>query len=57
MNGDEYNASERAGTMSLGSFSQTTGYQQRKSPAALCPRAVAYLEQTGLMYRGAEVLG
>ncbi len=56
-NGDTYNDGENAGSEQIGSFSRTVGYQQRKSPAALCPRARAYLEQTGLMFRGVEVLG
>lgn len=54
-NGDEYNSSVAGGSVSVGSYSESAGSGQR-SPAALCPRAMAYLEQTGLMFRGAEVL-
>jgi len=50
-NGDPYNEPESAGSEQIGSFQRSTGYQQRKSPAALCPRAVAYLEQSGFMNR------
>lgn len=55
-NGDTYNENESAGSEQIGSFSRVKGYQQRKSPATLCPRARAYFEQTGLMFRGVEVL-
>lgn len=51
-NGDTYNEPETAGSEQIGSFQRSTGYQQRKSPTALCPRAAAYLEQSGLMGRG-----
>lgn len=50
-NGDMYNEPEVAGSESIGTYQRNTGYQQRKSPAALCPRAIAYLEQSGLMNR------
>lgn len=55
VNGDEYNNSAAGGSVSVGSYSESAGNGQR-SPAALCPRAMAYLEQTGLIFRGAEVL-
>lgn len=54
-NGDEYNNSVAGGSVSVGSYSESAGNGQR-SPAALCPRAMAYLEQTGLIFRGVEVL-
>ncbi|MEI8095882.1 MAG: hypothetical protein WCG80_16855 [Spirochaetales bacterium] len=55
-NGDTFNEPERAGSVSIGAFQQTVGYQQRKSPASLCPRAMAYLEQSGLIYRAVGLL-
>jgi hypothetical protein len=55
-NGDTYNETESAGNEQIGSYSRTTGFQQRKSRASLSPRAQAFLEQTGLMFRGVEVL-
>lgn len=51
-NGDPYNEPETAGSEQIGSFQRSISYQQRKSPAALCPRALAYLEQSSLMGRG-----
>lgn len=56
-NGDTYNSGEQAGSENIGAYGRTVGYQQRKSPVSLCPRARAYLEQSGLMYRGIRVLG
>lgn len=53
-NGDTYNE-YAAGGESIGSFSRSAGAAGSK-PSALCPRAKAYLEQTGLMFRGVEVL-
>jgi hypothetical protein len=50
-NGDEYNVGT-ANSESIGSYS--TSGATAKNPAALCPRARAYLEQTGLMFRGVE---
>jgi hypothetical protein len=55
-NGDTFNESERAGSVSIGSFQHTVSNQQRKSPAALCPRAMAYLEQSGLTSRAVGLL-
>lgn len=52
MNGDTYNESQTAGQESIGSYSRTVGYQQKKSSSALAPRAADFLEQTGLMFRG-----
>lgn len=56
-NGDTYNESETAGSEQIGSYSRNTGYQQRKSSVALCPRARSYLEQTGLMSRAVAMIG
>lgn len=53
VNGDEYNESGVSGE-SIGSFS--TSGARVKNPASLCPRSMAYLEQTGLMFRGMEAL-
>lgn len=55
-NGDVYNESEVAGGEQIGSFQRSVGYQQRRSPAALCPRAMAYLEQSGVAFRGVSLL-
>lgn len=48
-NGDTYNE-HGAGGEQIGSFKAAA--QAPRAPAALCPRALAYLEQTGLMFRG-----
>lgn len=55
-NGDTFNEPETAGSEQIGSFQRSTGYQQRKSPAALCPVALSFIEQSGLMFRGADIL-
>lgn len=54
--GDLYNESEQAGAEQIGGYSRNVGLTQRKSPVALCPRAMAYLEQSGLMSRNAAIL-
>lgn len=56
-NGDEYNESQAVGGERIGNFSRQSNLTQRKGPAALSPRAMAFLEQSGLMFRGAEVFG
>lgn len=56
VNGDTFNEPQVAGSEQIGSFQRSTGYQQRVSPVALCPRSMLYLEQSGLTYRGVEVL-
>lgn len=55
--GDLYNESEQAGSEQIGGYSRNIGLTQRKSPVALCPRAMAYLEQTGLTNRAALIIG
>ena len=53
-NGDTYNEPQGGGE-SIGSFSRSG--QAGGSPAALSPRARAYLDQSGLMYRAVRILG
>lgn len=55
--GDIYNQSEQAGQEQIGSYSRNVGLTQRKSPVAMCPRAMAYLEHTGLTNRAAAIIG
>lgn len=57
-NGDTYNeaggsGSERIGSYSRGGSSGSSGSRGQ----SFAPRAMAYLEQSGLMYRGARILG
>jgi hypothetical protein len=56
LNGDTYNDSETAGSEQIGSFNKAVGLTQRRPAGSLAPRAIQYLEQTGLMYRGVERL-
>lgn len=53
-NGDTYNEAESAGEQ-IGSY-KAPAQATRKNPMALCPRAVAYLEQSGLMGRAVSNL-
>lgn len=55
-NGDTYNEPQGGGE-SIGSFSRSAAAAGSKPAAALCPRARAYLEQSGLMYRGIAYFG
>lgn len=54
-NGDTYNESVGSGSERIGSYSRSGA--SKAALGALCQRARAYLEQSGLMYRGARVLG
>lgn len=55
LNGDTYN--DQGDTESIGSYSRTGGKSAvTGKPAALCPRARAYLEQTGLLNRTVSVI-
>lgn len=54
--GDIYNSQPSSGSESIGSYSHSVG-ATAKSPVALCPRAMAYLEQTGLTSRACAVIG
>jgi hypothetical protein len=56
INGDGYNDNQVVGSESIGSYSATRNLTQNQKPMALCPRAMAYLEQTGLMFRGAMII-
>jgi hypothetical protein len=57
-NGDTYNEPQGGGE-SIGSYSRSglAGGHSSPSPAALSPRARAYLDQSGLMYRAVRILG
>ena len=54
-NGDTYNEAAAGGSERIGSYS-TSGAAARSSGGGLSSRAVRYLEQSGLMYRGARIL-
>lgn len=55
LNGDTYN--DQGDTESIGSYSRTGGKSAvTGKPAALCPRARAYLEQTGLLSRAITMI-
>lgn len=56
LNGDTYNEAETAGQEQIGSWSKSVGLTQRRPAGSLAPRAVQYLEPTGLMYRGVDLL-
>lgn len=57
-NGDTYNEAGQVSGERIGSYSRSgASGASDSSPVALCPRARAYLEQSGLMYRGARILG
>jgi hypothetical protein len=56
LNGDTYNRDETAGQEQIGSFSKSVGLTQRRPAGSLAPRALMFLEQTGLMFRGVELL-
>ena len=50
LNGFEFNESS-GGSESIGAYSYNKG-NSAKLAMGLCPRAIAYLEQSGLMFRG-----
>ena len=55
LNGDTYNSQDTS--ESIGSYSRTGGKSAITGrPAALCPRAAAFLEQTGLLARNVAML-
>lgn len=56
-NGDTYNEAGQVSGERIGSYSRSGGAAASKSQSSLCPRARAYLEQSGLMSRGIRVLG
>ena len=55
-NGDDYNESQEVGGEAIGNWSRQTNLTQRRNPMSLAPRAKAYLEQSGLTFRGVCVL-
>jgi hypothetical protein len=55
--GDLYNEQGSASSESIGGYSRSGGGNASKSPIALSPRAMAYLEQSGLTNRACAIIG
>lgn len=56
-NGDDYNEAAGGSGATIGSYSEGSGGATIKKAGGLAPRALAYLEQSGLTSRAVPVLG
>lgn len=55
-NGDDYNDSQDVVGESIGNWSRQSSLTQRRAAGGLAPRAMVYLEQSGLMSRAVAIL-
>jgi hypothetical protein len=55
LNGDGYNEDQTVGGESIGGWSRQVNLTQQRPAMSLCPRAQAYIDQTGLNFAGVRV--